>query len=370
MIKKAGYLLFALFFHTFRLCPRKEKKVFLIATHDAGEDGNIGIVSRRLWQEKPDYEQIWFTRKNTIRNPVDFFIKKAYHLATSSYVFLDNEFLPMAYLNFSKHTKVVQLWHGTGTIKRFGQDVNIGSLKRLEYLANQRITHLIVNSENVAKEYASAFGIDKEHIFVIGNPRTDLMLNKQYMQDKEKKFYRDYPELQGKRCILYAPTFRDSEVSNPTLHLNLKAVEESLAEDEVLLIRLHPHVAQNIRESFFEPYAGKIYHVSDYSEIAALLAVSEVLITDYSSIVFEYCLLERPMLFYAYDLKEFEQRGRNFYRDYRNFVPGPVLESEEALLNCLKAKDYHVDESFVAKNFPLLDGNATSRLFALIFSKG
>ena len=170
--------------------------------------------------------------------------------------------------------------------------------------------------------------------------------------------------------ILYAPTFRDSEVSNPTLHLNLKAVEESLAEDEVLLIRLHPHVAQNIRESFFEPYAGKIYHVSDYSEIAALLAVSEVLITDYSSIVFEYCLLERPMLFYAYDLKEFEQRGRNFYRDYRNFVPGPVLESEEALLNCLKAKDYHVDESFVAKNFPLLDGNATSRLFALIFSKG
>ena len=103
MIKQAGYLLFALFFHLFRLCPRKKNKVFLVATHDAGPDGNIGIVSRRLKEEKPEYEQVWFTRNNTIRRPVDFFVKKAYHLATASYVFLDNEFLPMAYLHLGKN---------------------------------------------------------------------------------------------------------------------------------------------------------------------------------------------------------------------------------------------------------------------------
>ena len=194
MIKQAGYLLFALFFHLFRLCPRKKNKVFLVATHDAGPDGNIGIVSRRLKEEKPEYEQVWFTRNNTIRRPVDFFVKKAYHLATASYVFLDNEFLPMAYLHLGKNVKVVQLWHGTGTIKRFGQDVNTGTLKKLEYNANQRITHLIVNSEAVKKEYASAFAVDPSRIYVIGNPRTDRMLDKQYLTKKVEQFYQDYPE--------------------------------------------------------------------------------------------------------------------------------------------------------------------------------
>lgn len=369
MIKQAGYLLFALFFHLFRLCPVKEKKVFLVATHDAGPDGNIGIVSRRLKEEMPAYEQVWFTRNNTIRRPFDFFIKKPYHLATSAYVFLDNEFLPMAYLHFPKNVKVIQLWHGTGTIKRFGQDVNTGTLKKLEYRANQRITHLIVNSEAVKTEYASAFAVDPARIYVIGNPRTDRMLDHQYLTRKTEQFYRDYPEMKGKRCILYAPTFRDAEVTDPKLHLDLQKTADSLAEDEVFFIRLHPHIASHLKETLAGWQEKGIYNVSEYPEIATLLAAADVLITDYSSIVFEYCLLERPMLFFAYDLKEFEKMGRSFYRDYRSFVPGQVVETEEELLACLKERNYTKKESFVRENFPLLDGNATSRLFALIFSE-
>ena len=324
MIKQAGYLLFALFFHLFRLCPRKKNKVFLVATHDAGPDGNIGIVSRRLKEEKPEYEQVWFTRNNTIRRPVDFFVKKAYHLATA--------------------------------------------LKKLEYNANQRITHLIVNSEAVKKEYASAFAVDPSRIYVIGNPRTDRMLDKQYLTKKVEQFYQDYPEMKEKRCILYAPTFRDTEVSNPKLHLDLQKTADSLGKEDVLFIRLHPHIATHLKETLEGWKEKRIYNVSEYPEIATLLAAAEVLITDYSSIVFEYCLLERPMLFYAYDLKEFEQTGRSFYRDYRSFVPGPVIETEEELLSCLKEQKYPQKESFVRENFPFLDGNATSRLFALIFS--
>ncbi len=369
MIKQAGYLLFALFFHLFRLCPVKEKKIFLVATHDAGPDGNIGIVSRRLKEEMPAYEQVWFTRNNTIRRPFDFFIKKPYHLATSAYVFLDNEFLPMAYLHFPKNVKVIQLWHGTGTIKRFGQDVNTGTLKKLEYRANQRITHLIVNSEAVKTEYASAFAVDPARIYVIGNPRTDRMLDHQYLTRKTEQFYRDYPEMQGKHCILYAPTFRDAEVTDPKLHLDLQKTADSLAEDEVFFIRLHPHIASHLKETLAGWQEKGIYNVSEYPEIATLLAAADVLITDYSSIVFEYCLLERPMLFFAYDLKEFEKTGRSFYRDYRSFVPGQVVETEEELLACLKERNYTKKESFVRENFPLLDGNATSRLFALIFSE-
>mgnify|MGYP004549458437 FL=1 len=317
----------------------------------------------------PEYEQVWFTRNNTIRRPFDFFIKKPYHLATSAYVFLDNEFLPMAYLYFPKNVKIIQLWHGTGTIKRFGQDVNTGTLKKLEYRANQRITHLIVNSEAVKTEYASAFAVDPARIYVIGNPRTDRMLDHQYLTRKTEQFYRDYPEMKGKRCILYAPTFRDAEVTDPKLHLDLQKTADSLAEDEVFFIRLHPHIASHLKETLAGWQEKGIYNVSEYPEIATLLAAADVLITDYSSIVFEYCLLERPMLFFAYDLKEFEKTGRSFYRDYRSFVPGQVVETEEELLACLKERNYTKKESFVRENFPLLDGNATSRLFALIFSE-
>ena len=170
------------------------------------------------------------------------------------------------------------------------------------------------------------------------------MLDKQYLTKKVEQFYQDYPEMKEKRCILYAPTFRDTEVSNPKLHLDLQKTADSLGKEDVLFIRLHPHIATHLKETL------------------------EGLITDYSSIVFEYCLLERPMLFYAYDLKEFEQTGRSFYRDYRSFVPGPVIETEEELLSCLKKQKYPQKESFVRENFPFLDGNATSRLFALIFS--
>ena len=155
----------------------------------------------------------------------------------------------MAYLHFPKNVKVIQLWHGTGTIKRFGQDVNTGTLKKLEYCANQRITHLIVNSEAVKTEYASAFAVDPARIYVIGNPRTDRMLDQQYLTRKTEQFYRDYPEMKGKHCILYAPTFRDAEVSDPKLHLDLQKTADSLAEDEVFFIRLHPHIASHLQET-------------------------------------------------------------------------------------------------------------------------
>ncbi len=117
MIKKAGYLLFAVFYYLSRLFPRDRKKIFLVATHDDSSEGNIGIAAEAIQQRGEGYRLVWFTREDRITDPVNFFVRKAYHLATASYVFLDNEFLPMAYIHFPESVKVVQLWHGTGTIK-------------------------------------------------------------------------------------------------------------------------------------------------------------------------------------------------------------------------------------------------------------
>lgn len=371
MIKKAGYLVFAFFFTLFRAAPLNHNKVFFVATHDDSEEGNIGLVAEAIRHAMPEKECIFLTKQDGIHRPFSFFIGKAYHLATAATIFLDNEFMPMAYTPINPRAKVVQLWHGTGTIKKFGLDSDTGGIAKLAQKANQRLTHLIVSSERTKKQYAGAFGVSLERIHVLGMPRTDLILNQDRIQQMKHRFYEQYPVLKGKRCTLYAPTFRDEQVDQPVFGLDFDRFVTCMAEDEVLLLRLHPHVAANCPEAVWGKYNGKIVNVSGYAGVATLLAVSERLITDYSSIIFEYCLLNRPMLFYAYDYESFQREGRNFYESYPEFVPGPVAYTQPELekLWCEYQMDNQQLKQFKEGAFRYVDKNATKRLLELIFDE-
>lgn len=368
MWKKAGYYLFALCFSLFRIFPLQKGKVFFVATHDDGSEGNVGLVAEAIRRKMPDMKLIFLTKKDGIGHPFSFFFVKAYHLATSATIFMDNVFMPMAYTPVAKRVKVVQLWHGTGTIKKFGQDSDVGEVARISARANRRITHLIVSSEKTKKQYAGAFGVPEENVYVLGLPRTDLLLNEGKRERKIRGFYEKYPELRGKRCTIYAPTFRDTEVEAPRIALNLPQLLRVMGEDEVLLLRLHPFVAANYREEDWEKYGGRVRNMSDYRGVSTLLAVSDCLITDYSSIVYEYCLLDRPMVFYAYDLEDFKQRGRDFYEDYETLVPGPVVQSQRELEKLWPVREKSTKlEAFRRDAYRYLDENATERLLELIF---
>lgn len=367
MIKKIGYYLYAAFFTLFRLFPVNPDKVFMVATHDDSEEGNIGIVANEIRKLMPEKKMVFLTKKDGINKPFSFFVVKAFHMATSAVIFMDNHFLPMAYTSFSKKTKVVQLWHGTGTIKKFGLDAEKGETRKLAEKANMRTTHLIVGSERTKEQYHTAFGIPKEKIYITGLPRTDRMLDKEDLSEKRERFYEEYPGLREKRIILYAPTFRDDEVEHPEIALDLAQLQKDLPQDTVFLLRLHPHVAEKLEFAKWE--SDKIRNVSCYRGVTTLMAVADMLITDYSSIVYEYCLLEKPICFYAYDLDEFAREGRDFYEDYRSFVPGPVVENQDALTEFCKKKDYDMSNvvSFVKDNYSYTDKNAVNRLFELIF---
>lgn len=371
MIKKVGYLVFAFFFTLFRAAPLNHSKVFFVATHDDSEEGNIGLTAEAIRTAMPDKKCIFLTKKDGIRSPVSFFLVKAYHMATAATIFLDNEFMPMAYTPINPRAKVVQLWHGTGTIKKFGLDSDEKKVVRLAKKANERLTHLIVSSEKTKKQYAKAFGVPPEKIYVLGLPRTDLILNQERMQKMRKRFYEQYPTLKGKRCTLYAPTFRDKEVDCPVFSLNFDTFVSCMSEEEVLLLRLHPHVAANCPETVWGRYKGKIVNVSEYPGVATLLAVSERLITDYSSIIFEYCLLNRPIFFYAYDYEEFRQNGRDFYEDYKEFVPGPIAYTQSELEQLWRENEIDKEklEHFRENAFQYVDKNATNRLLELIFDE-
>lgn len=369
MIKKLGYYLFAAFFSMFRMFSVKEDKVFFVATHDDSEEGNIGIVAAALREKRPDFELCFLTRRDGIRHPFGFFVKKAYQMATSGTIFMDNEFMPMAYTPISRRVKVVQLWHGTGSIKRIGLDVETGQVAKLAARANKRITHLIVNSERTREQYARAFGVPEDRTYVLGLPRTDRILDEVSMRRKRRDFFEQYPELQGKKCILYAPTFRDDEVGDPRLALDLQKLKEMMREDEVMLLRLHPHVAENFSDEVLECCGAYVRNMSAYPGVTTLMAAADCLITDYSSIIYEYCLLGRPMVFYAYDLQKFREKGRDFYEEYEQYVPGPVVQSQQELVNIWQQgfewKEKVAD--FRRKEFEFLDKNAMKRLLELIF---
>lgn len=379
-MKQIGYWIFSFFYHLFLLCKVKPNQVCCIMHHDSSKDSNVGMVIQYLKHTAPDtYSFVYITKedargikgKGMIRNFIPFFVGKSYLLATSGYVLLDDVFLPMSCLRFRKQVKVIQLWHGTGTIKKFGQDSNKGQLKNLEYRANQNITHLIVNSTEMMEQYAGAFGVDIDRVYPLGLPRTDTLFEKEKLSANIEAFYQAYPKLRDRQILLYAPTFRDAESQNPQVRLEYAKLLEALPEDWVLVLKLHPHVAAafSLTREEQDRFAGRLYNLSAYPDLNALMGASTMLITDYSSIIFEYCLQGKPMIFYAYDLEEFSENGRGFYRPYEDFVPGPVAKTTEEVAELIKKGVFDQDRihDFMADHFEYLDGASTKRLVEKIF---
>ncbi len=369
MVKTVGYYIFALVYYICRLFPIQDKRVFCIMTHDDGVGSNVNILVRKLKELKPSYFYNCI-KKTDIKKPLSFFLIKPYMLARSGVILMDNVFLPLAYIKLRKDVKVIQLWHGTGTIKKFGQDSNTGKLKELERRANNKITHLIVNNEKTAKLYASVFAVDIDKVYPLGLPKTDDILNRKLRNEKQginpekTDVYSRYNIPMDKKLILYAPTFRDGSLSS---EMELEKVEELaslLPSNYMLGLRLHPHVAGMARKKDMT----NVCDLSDDKDLSSLIMASDILITDYSSIVFEYCITEKPMIFFAYDLEEFSSHGRGFYEDYQTYVPGPVVRSCREVVDIIKEDDYSQEKikEFNKYNFTKLDGKAFHRIIKLL----
>ncbi len=365
MVKDFGYILFAFFFHIFRIFPVSKNKVFMVATHDAGKEGNIGVLSMAIKKYYPEKKKYLLKAEDSPKNFFKFFILNAYRMATSGYIIMDNMFLPMAYLHFSKEVEIVQLWHGTGTIKKFGQDVNKGHLRKLEKKINNKTSFFTVNSYPNALDYESAFGVPFEKLKITGLPRSDLFLSKTYIRKARERFFAKYPELEGKKLVLYAPTFRDKELKNPRFSLDLYELNKNLKDDEVFMLRLHPFVAGNICDDFSK--FDKIVDMSSFRSVSTLLMVSDILITDYSSIIYEYVLTMKPIIFYPYDLEHFRKSDRGFYRNYEEFVPGTIIKNEKEICDAIRSAKADKNKDFIEKEFAYTDKCSTKRVLDLLF---
>lgn len=348
-------------------------------THDGSKGSNVGVIVEYLKTLDKTYDFYYIKKSETnkikekglLADFISFFIIKPYEMATSKYILQDNIFLPIAYIHFRKKVKVVQLWHGTGTIKKFGQSVNVGKLRKLEKMANQSITHLIVNAESTRSTYSEAFGISEEKIVELGLPRTDVLFNTNRLNQDLLRFYQEYPQLKNKKVILYAPTFRDDELKDPALKLNIIELLDNLTKEYSLILKLHPFIADKFNDegSYKEKYKDRVYNLSKYKDINILFLVADLLVTDYSSIIFDYCVLEKPMLFFAYDLEKFSESGRGFYHNYKGYVPGNIAYTTGELVKYINNEEYDRGRinDFKHEHYQYLDGCSTKRIVDYIF---
>lgn len=395
-MKRIGYFIFNFFYYLFYLLPIKNK-IFLIMTHDETSEGNVLYSAKYFKSKDPNLKIKKLTKKDTsfkkekqiIKKIIKFFLIQPYHIATSKIILMDNIFLPFAYTKFKKNISVVQLWHGTGTMKKFALDSEQGNLKKLAKKSNTKNTHLITGSDTMTSIYQSAFGMPNKKIFPIGSPRTDLFLNKEFIKQKIDNFYEKQPELLNKKIILYAPTFRDEDINNKKdsntknneLYINneITNILKQLNTDYILAIKLHPAISKNFsikKLNIDKSIKNRIYDFSkneDNITLNSLLFVSKLLITDYSSIIFEYSLLNKKIIFYPYDLKEYTEKSRGFYFNYEKFVPGPIIKNTKDISKeILKENSENLEnmniKKFKEKYMNKSDGESTKRLYELLYN--
>lgn len=274
----------------------------------------------------------------------------------------------------------VQCWHGT-PLKRLGYDItnsdnamnSISEIRSKYRIDTKRFDWLTSSCPFVTEKFSSAWnlkGFGKENtILETGYPRNDFLNT--YTQSDVTRI-KAALGLDGceKKIILYAPTWRDNQhdAKNGYVYespVDFDLLKEQLAEDYIILFRAHYLVADNFD---FKAYEGFVYNVSDYDDINELYIISDMLITDYSSVFFDYAILRRPMFFYMYDMEEYRDEMRGFYLDISE-LPGPIVTTEEELVNALENADFDEEKvkAFNEVYNSLNDGKAAERLVNHLF---
>ncbi|ATY29910.1 CDP-glycerol glycerophosphotransferase family protein [Bacillus amyloliquefaciens] len=289
-------------------------------------------------------------------------LKAVLFLFKSKVVITDNYFLMTSVLNRRPQTTCIQVWHANGSLKKFGlEDVtnqnrpasDISRFKKV-YRSFDFVT---VGSDAMADVFKKSFGIRDGQLLKTGVPLTDV-----YYEEHKPELKHKWP----KKIILYAPTFRDYDMQSFRLPFTEEQLTNALNGEYMLLVKLHPAVLHHISASF---ESELIKNVSDM-RLHDLLKAADILITDYSSVPFEFALLNKPIFFFTYDLEEYD-RKRGLIDNYTSVIPGKACHDSEALLEEMTKKPFRAEEMkrFSDKWNMYSDGNSSEALLKFAETK-
>ncbi|WP_236637369.1 CDP-glycerol glycerophosphotransferase family protein [Exiguobacterium sp. SH3S2] len=328
----------------------------------------IWSVDRRCTEEIP----------SNVEYVVRLSLKWVYFMSVSK-IWISNSRLPN-WLPKDKRTIYLQTWHGT-PLKKLALDMNAVHMPGTntdQYKASfkresSKWDYLISPNRYSSEIFRSAFAFDKT-MLEVGYPRNDLFYNQKKLQKVIVRVKNELNLPKEKKVILYAPTWRDQQNEGRgqyrlSLPLDFEKFVSKFGDDYVLLVRFHYLVSENLDLSNVSPH---VLDVSSYPDIAELYTISDVLITDYSSVMFDFAHLKRPMLFYVYDLEEYRDDIRGFYMNFTEEAPGPLMRTEEELYQTLeaiesvKAKYQNKLEKFNQRFCEYDNGNAAASVVEIL----
>lgn len=342
----------------------------------------VVMISRQSNKQRPDFRQIgdairardpsvrivYLCREigHTLQDKLRYvfhLLHCAGHLATARVCIIDGYCIPVSVLKHRKELYVMQIWHALGAVKKFGKQSLDGNGGRDREIAERMNMHgnydcVLSASHRTAEAFSEAFGVPQEKIKVIGVPRVDAILKMDRSRCR-RRFYGAYPELRGRKNVLYVPTFRDNKM--PDLEPVLRTAEELGVN---LIVRLHPLDKEKLKA-----HSGLLPMLTcDSFGTFTLMAAADAVITDYSAVSVEASLIHKPVYFYVYDLEEYaETRGLNF--DPLREMPHCASREFRPLLEKILHEPYDFDklDAFRADFVETYDTENIARVTDLIF---
>jgi CDP-ribitol ribitolphosphotransferase len=349
-------------------------RVVLATSHQGEISGNLAYLAEELATRRPaiPVTVLAFRHGRGVTGRVRailFAARAGYHLASARAFVVDDYFFPLYVIRPRPGTLRLQVWHAAGAFKKFGYSVLDRSFGADEAFVARVPIHsnyslALVSSMSVAPFYAQAFGQPVD-LFTsrYGLPRTDLFADPARRDRAMARLRETYGLPDGRRIMLYAPTFRGDTVGKARYDdlLDLDAFHAALGDDHAVLLKLHPFVRTAL--TIPPALAGFAIDASGDPDLNELMLVADVLVTDYSSAIYEFSLLGRPIAFLAPDFEAY--RGeRGFYLDFPDGLPGPVFATTAELAAAIRADAFDLARvrAFAAASFDVVDGRSTARI--------
>lgn len=351
-------------------CKIKKNRVVFLSNRRNDLSGNFEFVYNLLKDDKTLDIRFVLDDRDVRHMSFMNMLCIGWYFANAKVILVDDYMELLFKLPRRKGTKLIQLWHACGAFKTFGcSRMGKKGGQGLRSPNHRSYDYATVSSKEITKFYAEGFGLPIEKVVATGVPRTDIFFEESYKTQVVAAFYEKYPKLKDKKILLFAPTFRGNGKNTgyyPTELFDVNTLYEALGEEYAIIIKHHPFV-QN-RNKVDKKYKDYIIDLSTNSELNDLLFVTDLLVTDYSSVVFEASLLKVPMLFYGFDLEQYIAT-RGFYYEFETFVPGKIVYHFEELIQAVQNGDFETEkiEAFRDRFFDGKDGKSSQRTADLIY---
>lgn len=347
-----------------KLLPVKENKILFCSRQSNDVPLDFRLLQEELKKRNKDIEYIMICRNigRGLKDYVKFFnllLKSMYHLATCKVCVLDSYWPPVSLLHHKESLTVIQIWHAIGKIKKSGHaSVGAKSGRSRAYARmlnmHENYDYIIAGAAEWNEYYCGSFNVSEEKLLNYGLPRIDYLINTE--DDNRKRFFDENPQFEGKKIILYAPTFRRNLESKWD-----KIIDGVDYGKYVLIIKNHP--SQRI---YGQKPTENVYYFDDWKTID-LIAVCDYIITDYSAIALEAAVLNKKTYYWVYDYEEYlEHNGLNI--DLYAVAPGHVFKNLNELMESIDSDNYDMEilKKYRERYLPEHLGTSTDRICDLI----